>query len=166
MIDAARNLVQSDLLAALPPEQWKRWQPDLEYADVPLADVLYEPGDTLTHVYFTTTSIVSLLYVMKNGEPAEIAVVGNDGVVGSRCSWVVGPPQAARWCKVPAAGNWKGKPPHGRFWLSSQFGKTRLPESYPDDFRAFLEPNHARLDTSRTIPRPRVGCHGRRPIAR
>jgi CRP-like cAMP-binding protein len=86
MIDAARNLVQNDLLAALPPEQWKRWQPDLEYADVPLGDVLYEPGDTLTHVYFTTTSIVSLLYVMKNGEPAEIAVVGNDGVVGSRCA--------------------------------------------------------------------------------
>jgi CRP-like cAMP-binding protein len=82
MIDASRNPVQNDLLAALPPEQWKRWQPHLEYADMPLGDVLYEPGDTLTHVYFPTTAIVSLLYLMKNGESAEIAVVGNDGVVG------------------------------------------------------------------------------------
>jgi len=44
--------------------------------------VLYEPGDTLTHVYFPTTAIVSLLYAMKNGESAEIAIVGNEGVVG------------------------------------------------------------------------------------
>jgi CRP-like cAMP-binding protein len=82
MIDAARNPVHNGLLAALPPEQWKRWQPHLEYTDMPLSGVLYEPGDTLTHVYFPTTAIVSLLYVMKNGESAEIAVVGNDGVVG------------------------------------------------------------------------------------
>jgi hypothetical protein len=49
---------------------------------MPLDDVLYEPGDTLPHVYFPTTAIVSLLYVMKDGESAEIAVVGSDGVVG------------------------------------------------------------------------------------
>jgi CRP-like cAMP-binding protein len=47
-----------------------------------LGEVLYEPGDTLTHVYFPTNSIVSLLYVMKNGESAEIAIVGSEGVVG------------------------------------------------------------------------------------
>jgi CRP-like cAMP-binding protein len=47
-----------------------------------LGQVLYEPGSTLSHVYFPTTAIVSLLYVMKNGESAEIAVVGNEGVVG------------------------------------------------------------------------------------
>ncbi|MEJ0005505.1 MAG: Crp/Fnr family transcriptional regulator [Steroidobacteraceae bacterium] len=82
MIDASRNPVQNGLLAALPPEQWKRWQPHLEYVEMPLGDILYEAGDTLTHVYFPTTAIVSLLYVMKNGESAEIAVVGNDGVVG------------------------------------------------------------------------------------
>ena len=82
MIDASRNRVQNELLAALPAEQWQRWQPHLEYADMPLGNVLYEPGDTLTHAYFPTTAIVSLLYVMKNGESAEIAVVGNDGVVG------------------------------------------------------------------------------------
>jgi CRP-like cAMP-binding protein len=44
--------------------------------------VLYEPGSTLTHIYFPTTSIVSLLYMMNNGEAAEIAVVGNEGVLG------------------------------------------------------------------------------------
>jgi CRP-like cAMP-binding protein len=82
MMDIARNPLQNGLLAALPPEQWKRWQPHLEYVDMQLGEVLYEPGDTLTHVYFPTTAIVSLLYVMKNREAAEIAVVGNDGVVG------------------------------------------------------------------------------------
>jgi CRP-like cAMP-binding protein len=82
MIDVARNPAQNGLLAALPPEQWQRWQPHLRYGDMPLGEVLYEPGDTLTHVYFPTTAIVSLLYVMKNGESAEIAVVGNEGVLG------------------------------------------------------------------------------------
>jgi len=49
---------------------------------MPLGQVLYESGATLTHVYFPTTSIVSLLYVMENGASAEIAVVGNEGLVG------------------------------------------------------------------------------------
>jgi CRP-like cAMP-binding protein len=82
MIDASRSPIQNGLLAALPPEQWKHWRPQLEYVEMVLGTVLYEPGDLLTHVYFPTTAIVSLLYVMKNGESAEIAVVGNDGVVG------------------------------------------------------------------------------------
>ena len=47
-----------------------------------LGDVLYESGTHLSHVYFPTTSIVSLLYVMEDGSSAEIAVVGNEGVVG------------------------------------------------------------------------------------
>jgi len=60
MLDAARIPAQNGLLAALPPEQWKRWQPHLEYAEMALAAVLYEPGTTLTHGYFPTTAIVSL----------------------------------------------------------------------------------------------------------
>jgi len=56
--------------------------PQLEAVDMPLGKVLYESGNKLTHVYFPTTSIVSLLYVMENGASAEIAVVGNDGIVG------------------------------------------------------------------------------------
>lgn len=70
------------LLAALPEAELQRWLPHLEYVDMPLGEVLYEAGSTLSHVYFPTTAIVSLLYVMQNGESAEIAVVGNDGVVG------------------------------------------------------------------------------------
>jgi CRP-like cAMP-binding protein len=70
------------LLAALPDPEWRRWEPLLEQVEMPLSHVLYEPGTTLTHVYFPTTSIVSLLYVMGNGASAEIAVVGNEGLVG------------------------------------------------------------------------------------
>src|SRR5476649_1516691 len=82
MTDASRNPRQNHLLGALPHDQWERWRSQLEYVDMPLGQVLYEPGDTLSHVYFPTTAIVSLLYVMQNGESAEIAVVGNDGLVG------------------------------------------------------------------------------------
>jgi len=70
------------LLSVLPPADWQRWRPELESVDLPLGQVLYESGRTLSHVYFPTTAIVSLLYVMENGSSAEIAVVGNEGVVG------------------------------------------------------------------------------------
>jgi CRP-like cAMP-binding protein len=81
MLDSAepRN---NFLLAALPEPEWRRWQRLLEKVEMPLGEVLYESGATLTHVYFPTTSIVSLLYVMENGASAEIAVVGNEGLVG------------------------------------------------------------------------------------
>lgn len=81
-MDAALDPKLNRLLAALPKEIWKRWLPDLELITWPLGIVLYEPGDTLSHVYFPTTAIVSLLYVMKNGASAEIAVAGNEGLVG------------------------------------------------------------------------------------
>jgi CRP-like cAMP-binding protein len=70
------------LLAALPADEWARWRPALEPVDMPLGKVLYESGMTMTHVYFPTTSIASLLYVMEDGASAEIAVVGNEGIVG------------------------------------------------------------------------------------
>jgi CRP-like cAMP-binding protein len=70
------------LLAALPEDVLARWIPHLEHVDLPLGTVLYEPGRTLSHVYFPTSAIVSLLYVMENGASAEIAVAGNEGVVG------------------------------------------------------------------------------------
>ncbi|MDP4076337.1 Crp/Fnr family transcriptional regulator [Acidovorax sp. A1169] len=60
----------------------KRWLPVLELVDLPLGLVLYEAGKSESHVYFPTSAIVSLLYVMKNGDSAEIAVVGNEGIVG------------------------------------------------------------------------------------
>ena len=70
------------LIAALPPAELQRWQPQLEAVTLTLGEVLYESGSTLSHVYFPTTAIVSLLYVMENGASAEIAVVGNEGLVG------------------------------------------------------------------------------------
>jgi CRP-like cAMP-binding protein len=73
---------QNWLLAALPDAEWARWVPHLEPVDMPLGKVLYESGSRLSHVYFPTTSIVSLLYVMEDGASAEIAVVGNEGIVG------------------------------------------------------------------------------------
>ena len=77
-IDPQRN----HLIAALPPADLARWLPKLEWVDLPLGHVLYESGRMLSHVYFPTTAIVSLLYVMDDGASAEIAVVGNEGVVG------------------------------------------------------------------------------------
>jgi CRP-like cAMP-binding protein len=70
------------LLAALTPTELKRLRPHLEPIMMPLGDVIHESGLTLEHVYFPTTGIVSLLYVMEDGASAEIAVVGNEGVVG------------------------------------------------------------------------------------
>jgi len=70
------------LLSSLPAGEWARWLPALEHVDMPLGEVLYESGMAMTHVYFPTTSIVSLLYVMEDGASAEIAVVGNEGIVG------------------------------------------------------------------------------------
>jgi CRP-like cAMP-binding protein len=74
--------LQNQLLQALPAAEWQRWQPLLEWVALPLGQVLYESGHQMTHVYFPTTAIVSLLYVMENGSSAEIAVVGHEGVVG------------------------------------------------------------------------------------
>jgi CRP-like cAMP-binding protein len=72
----------NQLIAALPSAEAQRWLPQLEWVQMPLGEVLYESGSMLTHVYFPTTAIVSLLYVMENGASAEIAVVGNEGIVG------------------------------------------------------------------------------------
>ena len=73
---------QNQLLAALPTEEFDRWHPHLQAVELTLGRVLYEPGDVLSHVYFPTTAIVSLLYVMENGASAEIAVAGREALVG------------------------------------------------------------------------------------
>jgi CRP-like cAMP-binding protein len=73
---------QNRLLAALPESVLARLQPHLELVHMPLGYVLYESGTKLLNVYFPTTSIVSLLYVMEDGASAEIAVVGKEGILG------------------------------------------------------------------------------------
>jgi len=73
---------RNHLLAALPATDYKRLLPDLKLIPMPLEWAVYESGNKMGYVYFPTTSIVSLLYVMENGASAEIAIVGNEGLVG------------------------------------------------------------------------------------
>ena len=73
---------QNHILAALPAAEFDRLAPHLELVPLPLGEALYESGGRLQHVYFPTTAIVSLLYVLEDGASAEIAVVGNEGVLG------------------------------------------------------------------------------------
>jgi len=73
---------QNVLLAALPTADYERLAPSLERVPLALGQALYESGGEQGHVYFPVAGIVSLLYVMDDGSSAEIAVVGNDGVVG------------------------------------------------------------------------------------
>ncbi|MCR5882348.1 Crp/Fnr family transcriptional regulator [Rhizobacter sp. J219] len=76
--EARQNL----LLAALPASEWDRWRGELQPVALPLGMVLYEAGMRMSHVYFPTSAIASLLYVLEDGATAEVAVVGFEGVVG------------------------------------------------------------------------------------
>src|SRR6476619_2071515 len=77
-----RSPLDNRLLATLTDVAYARLRPHRESVELALGSALYEPGSLLRHVYFPTSSIVSLLYVMNDGGSAEIAVVGNDGLVG------------------------------------------------------------------------------------
>jgi len=74
--------LKNHLLAALPAAEFVRIEPRLEGVSLKLGEVLYESGDQMTHVYFPTTAIISLLYIMENGATAEIGIAGNNGLVG------------------------------------------------------------------------------------
>jgi CRP-like cAMP-binding protein len=76
------NPLQNHLLEALPAVVYQRLEKDLEPVHMPLGQVLYESGCKLHYVYFPTTSIVSMLYVLEDGSSAEIAIVGNEGLLG------------------------------------------------------------------------------------
>ena len=76
------SLKNNHLLAALSSPDRERWSPQLQLVDLVRGQVLYEAGRSHTHVFFPTTAIVSLLCVIENGASAEIAVVGNEGLVG------------------------------------------------------------------------------------
>ncbi len=79
---APQSPTQNRLLAALAPAEFERLAPHLEPVELLLGDVLYESGGLLQHVYFPTTAILSLHYVMESGASSEIAGVGNEGVLG------------------------------------------------------------------------------------
>jgi CRP-like cAMP-binding protein len=73
---------QNYLLAALSHTILLRWLPHLEWVEIPLGTVLYEPGESAVFVYFPTSAVVSLHYVLADGASAEVAVVGKEGVAG------------------------------------------------------------------------------------
>jgi CRP-like cAMP-binding protein len=81
-MEIAPDQSANQLLASLPAPEWQRIGPLLEAVDLPLGQVLYESGSKMSHVYFPVNAIISLLYVMADGASAEIAVVGNEGLVG------------------------------------------------------------------------------------
>ena len=81
-MQSAHSTTQNHLLAACPATEYERLASDLELVPMPLGMVLSESGGRMQHLYFPTTSIVSLLYVLQDGSSAEIGVVGNEGVVG------------------------------------------------------------------------------------
>ena len=82
LTNCAHDPRHNHLLAALPYGEWQRWQSLLEPVELRVGQVLFEPGRAPAYVYFPTTAVVSLVYMTRNGETAEIAVVGNEGVVG------------------------------------------------------------------------------------
>lgn len=81
-MDEAPNPRQNHLLAVLPKAEYARLLPSLELVDLGLGTAVYESGDHISHVFFPTTAIISLLYVLENGASAEISIVGNEGIVG------------------------------------------------------------------------------------
>jgi CRP-like cAMP-binding protein len=82
-VSVKNDALKNHLLAALPEEEFVRLEPDLESVSLPLGEVIYESGDKMTHVYFPTTGIISMLYIMENGATAEIGIAGNNGLIGS-----------------------------------------------------------------------------------
>jgi CRP-like cAMP-binding protein len=93
---------QNHLLAALPEGEYANLSKELELVPLPLGMAIYESGEGLNHVYFPTTAIVSLLYVMEDGASAEVAVVGNDGIVG--IALFMGGGTVPNWAVVQSAG--------------------------------------------------------------
>ena len=81
-MSVANDRNQNHLLAALPATEYAHLLPNLELIAMPLGWVVYESGGHMEYLYFPTTCIVSLLYVMEDGASAEIAIVGNEGLVG------------------------------------------------------------------------------------
>ena len=102
-MSSAHTPTQNHLLAALPEADYARLLPNLELIAMPLGWAVYESGGHMSYLYFPTTSIVSLLYVMESGASAEIAITGNEGLVG--ISLFMGGESTPSRAVVQSAGN-------------------------------------------------------------
>lgn len=116
------SALMNHLLAALPAEEFARLSPSLEPVTLALGQVIYESGEQLEHVFFPTTAIISLLYIMENGSTAEIGMAGNDGLVG--IALFMGGSTTPNRAVVQSAGNafrLKAKALRFEFHLSGEF---------------------------------------------
>jgi CRP-like cAMP-binding protein len=94
---------QNGLIASLWDTEEHSWLPQLEAIDMPLGEILFDSGDTLKYVYFPTTAVISLMYLLENGATAETAVVGHEGIVG--VSLFMGGESALNSAEVRIAGS-------------------------------------------------------------
>jgi CRP-like cAMP-binding protein len=110
---------QNQLLLALPPKDRDRWHGRLELVELSLNQILHPAGTAPEYLYFPTTAIVSLMSVTMEGATAEVAMVGNDGVVG--VAWLLGADETAHDAVVQSAGR--------AYRVSAQFVKSELDQS-------------------------------------
>jgi len=82
MTDVSYARATNQVLAALSLPEWRRLEPNLQLVELPIGAMLYESGVVLQHVYFPVDTVVSLVSSMQDGTSVEVAVVGNEGVVG------------------------------------------------------------------------------------
>jgi CRP-like cAMP-binding protein len=123
----SNSVLKNYLLAALPEDEFTQLLPMLEAVSFKLGEVLYESGEKLEYVYFPTTAIISMLYIMENGTTAEIGVVGNDGVLG--ISLFMGGNTTTNRAIIQSAGDayrMKAKDLQAQFALGGMFQKMLL----------------------------------------
>jgi CRP-like cAMP-binding protein len=116
------DALMNHLLAALPDDELASLKPDLEPVSLVLGEVIYESGEQLEYIYFPTTAIISLLYIMQNGATAEIGMAGNDGLVG--IALYMGGATTPSRAVVQSAGNafrLRSKPLQSAFNLGGEF---------------------------------------------
>lgn len=126
-VTVKNDALKNHLLAALPKEEFARLEPHLESVSLPLGKAIYESGDKMTHVYFPTTAIISMLYIMENGGTAEIGIAGNNGLIGS--ALFMGSESTSSRAVVQSTGNGvriKAKPLQTEFDRGGLFQKLLL----------------------------------------
>jgi CRP-like cAMP-binding protein len=81
-LSAEKKVLTNQLLSKLPPKEYQRLTPYLELVELPLRQVLQQPGDKVEYIYFPTQAMISLVSIMQDGSMVEVALVGKEGMVG------------------------------------------------------------------------------------